>query len=212
MDSKSITRLLLIILIIFVLYVLFAKKNKNEQFDNFNMKYCETPNNDDVTEDKSEDYTSDYCFTGYDDINSSYTPKKSRPAPVVKKVKHCMNDDRLNKNDINVFVDLDDNKFCRKNVDKFIDEYVEYGRFTDIKNLDKTSSKKQFDKFRTDFFDFERKSINTNANGFDAVDRINEHDLDDPYFVGKTIGEIYDHMTKPNFDTYKLLKTECDNI
>ena len=226
MESKSITKLLIIILIGFVIYMFLKKKNKNENFDDFNMKYCDTPNNDDVSEDFSEDYSSDYSFTGYDDINSAKSPRKykpkelvsdkylppgistdiSRPAPVIKKVKHCINDVRLNKDDINVFVDLDYNRHCRKNVDKFIDEYAEYGRFTDIKNLDKISSKKEFNKFRTDFFDFERKFINTNANGFDAVDRINEHSLDDPHFAGKSIEEIYDHMTKPNFDTYKLLQ------
>jgi hypothetical protein len=189
------------------------------------MKNCESPNNDDVTEDISEDYSTDYSFTGYDDINSGKSPRKYKPkklvtdkflspgistdisrlAPVINKVKHCMNDERLNKNDINVFVDLDNNRHCRKNVNKFIDEYVEYGRFTDIKNLDKKSSKKDFSKFRTDFFDFERKFTNTNANGFDAVDRINEHSLDDPYFAGMSVGDIFDHMTKPNFDTYKLM-------
>jgi len=225
MESKSITRLLIIILIGFIIYIIFNKNNKSENFDNFNMKNCESPNNDDVTEDISEDYSTDYSFTGYDDINSAKSPRKykpkelvtdkflspgistdiSRPAPVINKVKHCMNDERLNKNDINVFVDLDNNRHCRKNVDKFIDEYVEYGRFTDIKNLDKKSSKKDFSKFRTDFFDFERKFTNTNANGFDAVDRINEHSLDDPYFAGMSVGDIFDHMTKPNFDTYKLM-------
>lgn len=206
MDSKSITRLLIIILIVFVLYMVFNKKNKSENMDNLNSKFCESPNNDDVTEDISEDYSSDYSFTGVDDINPSYESKKSRPAPVVKKVKHCMSDKRLDKNNINVYYDSDDNRYCRKNVDKFIDEYVEYGRFTDIKGLDKKSSEKDFNKFRTNFFDFERKVTNTNSNGFDAVDRINEHDLDDDYFVGKSVGEIYDHMTKPNFDTYKLLQ------
>lgn len=206
MDSKSITRLLIIILIVFVLYMLFNKKNKSEHMDNFDTKFCESPNNDDVSEDISEDYSSDYSFTGVDDINSSYEPKKSRPAPVVKKVKHCMSDKRLDKENINVYYDSDDNRFCRKNVDKFIDEYVEYGRFTDIKGLDKKSCEKDFNKFRTDFFDFERKVTNTNSNGFDAVDRINEHDLDDPYFVGKSVSEIYDYMTTQNFDTCKLLK------
>ena len=220
MKSKSFTKLLIIILIGFVLYILFKKQNNNENFDNFNIKNCETPNNDDVSEDFSEDYTSDYSFTGYDDINSAKNPRKykpqilvsdkflplgistniSRPAQVIKKVKHCMNDD------INVFIDLDNNSHSRENIDKFIDEYVDYSRFNDIKNLDKKSPKKDIDKFRTDFFDFERKVTNTTSNGFDAVDRINEHSLDDPYFEGKSIGEIYDHMTKPNFDTSTLIQ------
>jgi hypothetical protein len=202
MDSKSITQLLIIILIVFVLYIIFKKKSEN--MDNYNTKYCETPDNDDVTEDISEDYSVDYSFTGYDDINPSYEPKKSRPAPVVKKVKHCMSDKRLDRDNINVYYDSDDNRYSRNNVNKFIDEYVEYGRFTDVKDSNKKSPEKDFNKFRTNFFDFERKVTNTNSNGYDAVDRINEHNLDDKYFVGKNIGEIYDELTKPNFDTYKL--------
>ena len=134
-------------------------------------------------------------------INYVEENSESIPAPIKKKVRHCVTNKTLDKDDLDVFVDSDDNRYDRKEINNYLDEYINYSRF-DKKIKPKTKDKDIAD-FRKSYIDF-RNSTYTSSHGFDPVDEMNLVQLNNKSMENVNIADVYDMITAKNFDTSRI--------
>ena len=96
----------------------------------------------------------------------------------------------------------DDNSSNLRDVNNFLDEYVNYSRFTN-KPPELISSQEDINSYRKSYLDF-NNMINRTSSGFDAVDRMNEHTMAKAEASGMTVSEVYDRISGSNFDTSNI--------
>jgi hypothetical protein len=216
MTSKTVENVVILSLIILIIYMIFKLKNEN-----LSLKDKIVPSNDnalplnplyrvksyrqknrpdkiprgalDGIDDKANNlHDSEFLLTDSDDDVSLYLP-----SPVYKKINHSMTNFNLNDEDLYAFKDPADNLYPREEVNKYLDEYMNYSRFDKLKQPPTT--KQDVDKYRADYINF-RNMTNTNSHGFDAVDEMNLDRLNPRDMSGENIADIYDKLTAKNFD------------
>jgi hypothetical protein len=86
--------------------------------------------------------------------------------------------------------------------DKFINEYVWKSKLFCNNDDPHAYSDSELAKYRNGVFDF-NSHINRDSNGdvFTPVDNINEMILNNPELNGKSIGEVYDQLTKQKYSS-----------
>lgn len=89
-----------------------------------------------------------------------------------------------------------------REVNAFLDEYINYSRFTN-KPPELISSKEDIDAYRQSYLDF-NNMINTTSSGFDPVDRMNENIVAKAEAEGMIVSEVYDRIASSNFDTSNI--------
>ena len=89
-----------------------------------------------------------------------------------------------------------------REVNSFLDEYINYSRFTN-KPPELISSKEDINAYRQSYLDF-NNMINTTSHGFDPVDRMNENIVAKAEANGMSVSEVYDRITSSNFDTSNI--------
>lgn len=101
-------------------------------------------------------------------------------------------------------------------LDKFVKEYKDYGRFaTGNQGLEK-GNEMEINAYRKSFLDF-RNYTNNTSNGFDAVDNMNLEKIQDES-KGMKVSEVYDRISANNYkesnvDVVGMLHNEkVDNI
>ena len=89
-----------------------------------------------------------------------------------------------------------------REVNAFLDEYINYSRFTN-KPSELISSKEDINAYRQSYLDF-NNMINRTSSGFDPVDRMNENIVAKAEANGMTVSEVYDRIASSNFDTSNI--------
>jgi hypothetical protein len=89
-----------------------------------------------------------------------------------------------------------------REVNAFLDEYINYSRFTN-KPPELISSKEDINAYRQSYLDF-NNMINRTSSGFDPVDRMNENIVAKAEANGMSVSEVYDRIASSNFDTSNI--------
>ena len=82
-------------------------------------------------------------------------------------------------------------------LNKFVDEYKDVGRFTKKDVSLPKGSEEEINAYRKSFLDF-RNYTNNTTNGFDAVDKMNLEKIQDES-KGMKISDVYDRITANNY-------------
>lgn len=175
-NSKTFEVIIIVILIVLIVYMLF--KLNNEHLEN---TQSESQQSQEQSLEKSQE--------------------KSQQIQIEeKKVRFDLPSIDSKSNEI-VGAD-DDNSSNLRDVNNFLDEYVNYSRFTN-KPPELISSQEDINSYRKSYLDF-NNMINRTSSGFDAVDRMNEHTMAKAEANGMTVSEVYDRITGSNFDTSNI--------
>lgn len=82
-------------------------------------------------------------------------------------------------------------------LDKFVNEYKDYGRFAKGEQNLAKGNEMEINAYRKSFLDF-RNYTNNTSNGFDAVDNMNLEKLQDES-KGMKVSEVYDRISANNY-------------
>lgn len=82
-------------------------------------------------------------------------------------------------------------------LDKFVNEYKDYGRFAKGNQGISKGNDMEINAYRKSFLDF-RNYTNNTSNGFDAVDNMNLEKLQDDS-KGMNVSDVYDRITANNY-------------
>ncbi len=216
MPTKNVENIIILSLVLLIFYMMYKLNNENENLFPLNpiyrIKSYRQKNKKDKDprpfiegiEDKSQqdDYViskfdSDDTDKEEDDVDASFY----LPSPVYEKVDHPMTNFNLDDNDLYAFKDPADNVYPREEVNKYLDEYMNYSRFDKVKQ--NATTRKDVDKYRAEYIDF-RNKIQRDSHGFDPVDEMNLDRLNPRDMRGENIADIYDKITAKNFDVSSM--------
>ncbi len=187
MTKKSNTFEIIIIIILVVIIVYVLIKLNDEKLDII------TPKDKKNNQDKEDKEDKEYKEKGKD--------KKVRFLLDISNKLHESTSDNVS-SDVYSNITGDVTGYDDKEVNNFLDEYINYSRFRN-KPREKKSAEEDINHYRQSYLDF-NNMINRTSNGYDAVDRMNEVLLDKDKMNGMTIGEIYDRITTSNFDSSNI--------
>lgn len=216
MPTKNVENIIILSLVLLIFYMMYKLNNENENLFPLNpiyrVKSYRQKNKKDKSprpfiegiEDKSQ--PNDYVISRFDsddtdreedDVDASFY----LPSPVYEKVDHPMTNFNLDDNDLYAFKDPADNVYPREEVNKYLDEYMNYSRFDKVKQ--NATTRQDVDKYRADYIDF-RNKIQRDSHGFDPVDEMNLDRLNPRDMRGENIADIYDKITAKNFDVSSM--------
>lgn len=213
MTSKNIENFIILSLVVLIFYMIYKLNKNNENlfplnpiyrvksYRQKNKKDSEPRPSIEGIEDKSQPY--DYVISKFesdknkDDVDASFY----LPSPVYEKINHPMTNFNLDDNDLYAFKDPADNVYPREEVNKYLDEYMNYSRFDKVKQ--NATTRKDVDEYRANYIDF-RNKIQRDSHGFDPVDEMNLDRLNPRDMRGVNIADIYDKITAKNFDVSSM--------
>lgn len=216
MPTKNVENIIILSLVLLIFYMMYKLNNENENLFPLNpiyrVKSYRQKNKKDKNprpfiegiEDKLHQY--DYIINKFDsddtdkeedDVDASFY----LPSPVYEKVDHPMTNFNLDDNDLYAFKEPADNVYPREEVNKYLDEYMNYSRFDKVKQ--NATTRKDVDKYRAEYIDF-RNKIQQDSHGFDPVDEMNLDRLNPRDMRGENIADIYDRITAKNFDVSSM--------
>jgi len=219
MPAKNVENIIILSLVLLVFYMIYKLNNENENLFPLNPIYrvksyrqqnekdkSPRPAIEGIEDIKDKSQSNDYVISKFnsdntenmnDDIDGSFF----LPSPVYEKVDHPMTNFNLDDNDLYAFKDPADNVYPREEVNKYLDEYMNYSRFDKVKQ--NATTKKDVDKYRADYINF-RNKIQQDSHGFDPVDEMNIDRLNPRDMRGENIADIYDRITAKNFDVSSM--------
>jgi hypothetical protein len=216
MPTKNVENIIILSLVLLIFYMMYKLNNENEHLFPLNpiyrIKSYRQKNKKDKDprpfiegiEDKSQ--PNDYVISRFDSDNSDREEDDVDasfylPSPVYEKVDHPMTNFNLDDNDLYAFKDPADNVYPREEVNKYLDEYMNYSRFDKVKQ--NATTRQDVDKYRAEYIDF-RNKIQRDSHGFDPVDEMNLDRLNPRDMRGENIADIYDRITAKNFDVSSI--------
>jgi hypothetical protein len=186
-NSKTFEIVIIVILIVLIVYMLV--KLNNEHLENTQAETQAETHAQLQVEEKKVRFDLPSLSMGDSTVTRVETKSETVPSETESKSNEIVGAD-------------DDNSSNLRDVNNFLDEYVNYSRFTN-KPPELISSQEDINSYRKSYLDF-NNMINRTSSGFDAVDRMNEHTMAKAEASGMTVSEVYDRISGSNFDTSNI--------
>lgn len=186
-NSKTFEIVIIVILIVLIVYMLV--KLNNEHLENTQAETQPQPQPQLQVEEKKVRFDLPSLSMGDSSVTHVETKSETAQSETESKSNEIVGAD-------------DDNSSNLRDVNNFLDEYVNYSRFTN-KPPELISSQEDINSYRKSYLDF-NNMINRTSSGFDAVDRMNEHTMAKAEASGMTVSEVYDRISGSNFDTSNI--------
>lgn len=176
MLNKTFENIIIIVLIITIVYILFRKEYMDGEINNI--------------------VSNEQNFISQESPQE-LLPIMKQKGIITELVEEVMEDKTIDDNRYSTEKDLEE-------VNKFIDEYKDYGRFDKLnKKIENVVSDKDVNAYRKSFLDF-RNYVNNDSHGFDAVDKVNLETLSKLQSQGLKVSDVYDRVTANNFNSSNI--------